>query len=80
MRVGPEACPLRVQLQVEADGELVAERAYSLLCRKIDDRITFIYLDADGSPQVLTPFSRLGLRGARALNATGQSRVTPSPR
>ena len=45
-------CPLRVQLRIEADGGVAISTRKQLLCRKMDDRISFVYLDADGSPQM----------------------------
>jgi hypothetical protein len=47
-----DACPLRVRLRVEAGGEILAEKEHRLLCRAIHDRISFVYIDADGSPQM----------------------------
>ena len=54
MSVPAAACPLRVRLRVETgdDGKVLAGKEYQLLCRGIADRITFVYLDADGSPQI----------------------------
>ena len=47
-----EACPLSVRLVVLVGGEAVAQKEHQLLCRRIDDRFSFVYLDADGSPQL----------------------------
>lgn len=50
--IPPEACPLSVRLVVQVSGEVVAQKQHRLLCRQIDDRFSFVYLDADGSPQL----------------------------
>ena len=51
--VEAEDCPVRVQLAVEtAGGEVLAEKEQRLLCRQLDDRFSFVYIDADGSPQL----------------------------
>jgi predicted esterase len=47
------SCPLRVRLAVQsAGGHVVAEKEHRLLCRSYQDRFSFVYLDADGSPQL----------------------------
>ena len=33
-------------------GEPMARATHKLLCRRIDDRFSFVYLDVDGSPQM----------------------------
>ena len=53
--VPSSTCPLHVRLRVESASESTAggkEVDVRLLCRRLDDRITFIYLDVDGSPQI----------------------------
>ena len=52
VEVTAESCPLRVQLRVEVGGELAASTKHRLLCRTLQDRFSFVYLDADGSPQM----------------------------
>ena len=47
-----EACPLSVRLVVLVGSVVVAQKQHRLLCRQIDDRFSFVYLDADGSPQL----------------------------
>lgn len=50
--VEDEACPLRVQLRLEADGVDAVHVKKTLLCRAVHDRFSFAYVDADGSPQM----------------------------
>lgn len=47
-----DACPLSVRLTVLVGDVVAVETRQRLLCRQIDDRFSFVYLDADGSPQL----------------------------
>ena len=53
-RLPADACPLTLRVVLEAlEGQSEAvTKVYRLLCRKLDDRFSFVYLDADGSPQL----------------------------
>lgn len=50
--IAAKHCPLSVRLTVQVGKEDVAQKQHRLLCRQIDDRFSFVYLDADGSPQL----------------------------
>ena len=47
-----EACPFKVRLEVNIGDTAATGKYYKLLCRTIHDRITFVFLDVDGSPQI----------------------------
>ena len=47
-----EACPFTIRLEVRIGDRVATGKSYKLLCRAIYDRITFVYLDADRSPQI----------------------------
>ena len=47
-----EACPFTIRLEVRIGDRVATTKSYELLCRAIYDRITFVYLDADRSPQI----------------------------
>ena len=50
--VDPTACPLRLRLEVQAGSVTLVKKELRLNCRTRSDRFTFVYLDADGSPQI----------------------------
>ena len=47
-----ESCPFTIRLEVRIGNKVATGKSYKLLCRAIYDRITFVYLDADRSPQI----------------------------
>ena len=51
-KVPKNACPLEISLNLRVDDNLVAHQKVRMLCRELHDRITFVYIDFDGSPQI----------------------------
>ena len=47
-----DACPFKIRLEVRIGNDVATVKSYKLLCRAIHDRITFVYLDTDRSPQI----------------------------